>query len=529
MARIMFVTILSVFVSTLYGQEPPDHSAAERPQISDGPFTVDPSELVPEFLSRSMTLDMPDSSLLELATTLEQELKTPVLFDTAALQAAGIPLAEPFRDRLANGPAYLLLNRLSVLGLAWYVDDNVIHITTAEIARQQMRTNSYPIGDLVDGGFESESLRRALAETLLTGTETGESGSVQLLGDVLFVRHNHLVHRQVRGLLSALRKHGRQTFIMDPPEHQPLRKQLDVNVSAQFNSVPLSTTVTKLADLTGLDIRIDSAALRAGNVREREPVSLTLSDRPLRTVLTAMLGQLKLTWTLRDAVIWVTTPAARKAERVIAVYDVGDLCRNTKETYALMNAIPDQTSGEWHKSKKETGHGRVISPGAGCIIVRHTQKTHRELEQLLQAYRIALANSKQRNVSESGSEIVTRFHRLQTPLAEALHRRLAQLIPGWNSDSKTDLISAGKGVTSELNDDGDSIPFELEMSVLIVTQERRIQRELTDIIERLTEGDFLLEIDKEDEYLGGGGGGGGFGGGGGQGFFSLQDHAHDTN
>jgi hypothetical protein len=47
--------------------------------------------------------------------------------------------------------------------------------------------------------------------------------------------------------------------------------------------------------MAALDIRLDSVALRIGNIREREPVSLTLADRPLRPVLTAMLSPLKLT------------------------------------------------------------------------------------------------------------------------------------------------------------------------------------------------------------------------------------------
>jgi type II secretory pathway component GspD/PulD (secretin) len=214
----------------------------------------------------------------------------------------------------------------------------------------------------------------------------------------------------------------------------------------------------------------------------------------------------------------VTTADEQRLERVIAVYDVRDLCRNTKETLALINAIPGQTSGEWHSKTKTTTHGRVVTPKSGCIIVRHTQKTHRELLQLLQKYRRTLANSKQRRAPDSSDQVVTRFFRLQTPLAKALQQRLEQLVAGWDSDSKTDRIAVGKGVTSETNDDGEMVPFELELSVLIVIHKRSVQRELNNIIDRLTNGDHLIDFDQE----GRGGGGGGFGGGG-HGFFSLRD------
>ena len=103
-------------------RDEPANPTAERPKISDGPFTVDLTRLVPDFLARSVTLDFSDSSLQELSPVLEKELEVPVLFDTAALQSAGILPGEPFQDYLIDAPACLLLNRLSTLGLTWYVE-----------------------------------------------------------------------------------------------------------------------------------------------------------------------------------------------------------------------------------------------------------------------------------------------------------------------------------------------------------------------------------------------------------------------
>ena len=85
---------------------------------------------------------------------------------------------------------------------------------------------------------------------------------MHLLGDVLFLRNYDHAHRRLKGLLSALRRYGRQTFISEPVFHHPLREPLDVNVSGNLNDIPLAAAVRRLAKSTELDIRIGSAALR---------------------------------------------------------------------------------------------------------------------------------------------------------------------------------------------------------------------------------------------------------------------------
>ena len=77
------------------------------------------------------------------------------------------------------------------------------------------------------------------------------------------------------------------------------------------------------------------------------------------------------------------------------MYEVRDLCHGSQKTAALMNAISDQTSGFRKSDSKEALRGRIVSPRSGCVIVRQTQKTHREIPLLL-AYCVALANSRER-------------------------------------------------------------------------------------------------------------------------------------
>ncbi|MCH7689386.1 MAG: PAS domain S-box protein, partial [Planctomycetes bacterium] len=123
-----------------------------------------------------------------------------------------------------------------------------------------------------------------------TMEEDGEGGGMEWLGDVLFIRQTDQIHRQIGGLLTALRKHGRRTFTLDPPQHTILRKKLGENVSVKFLDTPLAIAVQQLVEQTGVDIRLDMPALRKKRIRDREPVSLALSDRKLSTVLHVFLS-----------------------------------------------------------------------------------------------------------------------------------------------------------------------------------------------------------------------------------------------
>ena len=69
----------------------------------------------------------------------------------------------------------------------------------------------------------------------------------------------------------------------------PIIENFKILTSRKPNLVPLSALI---------DIRLDLPALRRRRVREREPVTLNLSQRKLETVLQAIVLDLNLTWIL---------------------------------------------------------------------------------------------------------------------------------------------------------------------------------------------------------------------------------------
>lgn len=497
------------------------------PKVPDAPRTIDPATLVPDVLAEKVTVKFDDSSLGELAQWLEDDRKIVTVFDGKALGAAGIPLGEPVTDRLDDAPLYLMLNRLSTLGLSWYMEDNILRITTESAAKSRLVTDSYNITDLLDAGFKPDRL----SETILLTTSgkwsdedqpVAGGGSLRWLGDVLFVWQTDAVHREIRGLLQALRKYGRRTFIYDPPQHEILRQKLNENVSVDFHETPLVQAIADLAAKSGADIRLDLAALRLRRIRDREPVTLTLADRKLQTVLPVLLADLDLTWVLRDGVMWITSSAHAAHEYKTAVYFVEDLCQNDNESMELQSAIESQTEGRW-----ESGEGVIYFARTGAMVVRQTESVLTNIETLLENYRKALRQSKPRKEHQlDPKEVVTRYYRMHSNLADDLETKLTQLVePGsWKSAAKPkaagtilkvasnpDLTSASAAVVAPNSSNGNgpqAMWLTISRSVLIITQTRENHDKIQAVFQKIQFGDQPAQ-----GGMMGGMGGGGFGGG----------------
>ncbi len=493
---------------------PADHDPvppAAAIEIKDEPRGIDPALFVPEPLAQPATVDLSNSSLAELAEWVGSQTGFRVLLDQGRLAEIGYTEGEPISDRIDNEPVYLLLNRLKTLDLGWSINDGVITISTADYMVDQLTTKSYTLTTLLDAEFDPDRLLETIYES-----STGEwmdydgiGGDVQLLGDVLFVRATQAGHSEIEGLLLAIQQPARQTFILDPPQNQRIRARLCETVSIDFEDTPLIEAVETLAQSTGISIRLDAQSLRDGRIRNREPLTLSLEERQLDTVLAALFHNLGLTWKVEDGVLWITTEDSAADYHITAVYDVRDLCRDDAESQALGDAILSATGGEW--DDVDGIGGSHSFPKAGSMVVRQTEQVHQELLALLENYRTALRNSWPRPSDEPDpNEVLTRYYRMDKFQATDLLLQLPQIVrPGtWNGDAadspgKVSLVAASE-----------------TQAVLIVVQSRSAQEEIVTLLQKLESGD---SIHPQVESGGAGGGYGGGQGGFGSGFFSIEE------
>lgn len=502
-----------------------DAETPKIPKIPDEPRAVDPATILPAAVVKAATIEFEESSLREIAEWIQTESGTPVFVDVPALESIGLLSSEPVTDRLDEEPIYFLLDRLRLLGLSWYVEGDVIRISTDDVAAADLQTMPYNVGEFLDAGYEEDSLIATvrLAADLQWEEVDGVSGNVESLGDVLFVRQTRVGHRHVKGLLTALRKHARQTFAYEPSQHQGLRSKLEEPISVAFRDTPLKLAIADLSEQTELDIRLDTVELRSAGVRDREQISLALNDRPLRTVLELLLNKHDLTWSIREGVIWITSQDGADTHLKCAVYDVRDLCRNAAESNGLVNAIQTQTSADWQET---TGAGGAVEfPQPGTMVVLQTEEGHEQVLQLLAAYREALLASKIRKRSDPGSEVSVRYYQMQQQIAEVVAEYLLQAVApeSWRADDRPDapgtilqLPSNATAVsvtsTAAGQKNAGAATIAVQQSVLVIRQTRDHHEEISRILQRVQYGDQPLQRGF------GGGMGGGFGGG----YFSLK-------
>jgi hypothetical protein len=511
-------------------------AAAKAPSaaivIADEPKAIDPATLVPEKLAAKATVQFKETSLTDVVKWIREELKIGVTLDAKALADENILLSEPVTDRLNDEPLYLLLDRLRALGLGWYLEGGVLHITTITDTADHMATVPYNLGDLLDAGYDGPRIDDTITKIAEPASWDGNGGqgSVVLLGDVLFVRNTAPVQRLVAGLLAALRKHGRQTLIADPPQHALLRKKLEENVTVNFKDAPLADAVGQIARKAQADIRLDHAGLKTAGLRERIPVSLDLADQKLKVVLGALLNQHNLTWILRDGALWITSQEEAGATTSSAVYDVRDLCRDQGESNALEGAIESQAKGPWDSNG---GNGSIDFVRPGVMVVSSTEDQLAAVLTLLENYRTALRASKPRkHRGADPKEVITHYYRVQTPIAEDLAKFLPQLVrpETWKSAEKPDATGTivvvastvdlrdaqGHDVVAEKTAENSKHVLAVHNSVLIIRQMREVHDQVTELIQNVERGD--TSGGGAFSGMGGGLGGGGFGGG----FFGVS-------
>lgn len=494
-------------------------------EIKDEPKTIDPVKFVIDPLRQKVSVKFDGKSVREIIEWMRDRLQMAILVDPDLADEVFL-LTEPVTEQLDNDPLYLLLERLRAVGLDWYVKDGVLHISTSSNDGEQLTTIPQNIGEFLDREFDPDRLMDAIVNgtDIEAWEDEGGPGSLILLGDVLFVRQSHRIHRQVSMLLEAIRNHGRRTFVGESDKHELLRKALDKKIDVSFADTPLAEAFSRLAKTAETDIRIDRAVFEMKRVRAREPVSLTLKNQKLSMVLQAMAAPHSLTWTLQNGVIVITDLESAERNLKTAVFDVRDLSRDDNEAEALHEALVMQSEG-WIENG---GQGSINFARPGIMVVRTTEKMHADVLKMLELYRQALKNSKVRKKkTEDPEEVITEYYRMPKIMADDLEKHIRELVDAesWQTGEN----GKGQGTLLKLASRPDILgtgesPALLENSVLIVKQHRKNHVLIRELIRNLEfgqrppamTGGFGGEM---QGGFGGGQGGGGLGGGpfGGQG------------
>lgn len=135
-----------------------------------------------------------------------------------------------------------------------------------------------------------------------------------------------------------------------PPEGQKeasIKDILDQRMAFDFSEKPLASIVQQLGAQTGITIYLDARHLEEAGVNRDTPVTHAFSDIRLRTYLDLMLGELDLTYMVKDDVLFITTPEyAESPDRmVVRVYDCRELLALPRPPGSTRPKAPKMTGG----------------------------------------------------------------------------------------------------------------------------------------------------------------------------------------
>jgi Flp pilus assembly secretin CpaC len=96
-------------------------------------------------------------------------------------------------------------------------------------------------------------------------------------------------------------------------------------ISLHFKDVPLEQAIRDLTLMSGVQVQPDYAALDAQNINLQSPLSISVDNVDMKSALNLLLNRLKLSYTIENQVLMITTPEKTKGRLVRVTYPVGDL------------------------------------------------------------------------------------------------------------------------------------------------------------------------------------------------------------
>ncbi len=161
-------------------------------------------------LDSKATFDFQETPLRDVVAYLSKKHKVTLAIDTRALDEAGIevdtPITKKIRDmRLTNALKHLL----RPMDLKVIVKDEVLLITTPEVAEEHLTARIYPVGDLADLDDDFGILIQTIVRTVspTTWDEVGGPGSAAPFApsQCLVIQQTGEVHDGIADLLTKLR------------------------------------------------------------------------------------------------------------------------------------------------------------------------------------------------------------------------------------------------------------------------------------------------------------------------------------
>jgi hypothetical protein len=334
--------------------------------------------------------------LKEAIEDLKELLAVPIVLETKVLEEAAINREKPISGKSRGGTALDDVNDLlRPYKLEAEIHHNVLIVTTMEKHATLLVCRAYRLKKVADAKLLTEQIEFKIGRD--SWSDVGGPGSIAGIGaHVLMIRQTPAIHREIekafeKDLLSAKTPPDRVAALAPTKGVDPLAKMRNVlhhPESVDFPEIPFGEAVEWLATNRKIPLVLDrnAFAVAVPSFNLETPVTINFKELPLETILTLMLSELHMDWSIDREQILITTTEVAKARLLTIAYDVRDLTSvadGKSLTQALMRTVQPAS---W----SDVGGPGKISAAEGELSITQTVQVHRIIETWLADLRTAL-------------------------------------------------------------------------------------------------------------------------------------------
>ena len=458
-------------------------SRSGLPRVID----IDPAGFLPVPLCRTVEKPLDSDPLNVVAEEIGRIAGLPCRIDESELREGGAD-GDTRVTMPAGMPLYMALDQLCFRHqcmeprgrqLDWYVDDGVIAITTATAAEDRMLVHGFDASQILrlwNGDRQSiiDVLQAHCGFDCIWMDIDGVGGEIDFAGNVLMVRQSYRMLRKVAALLDAMQRRAETIRVDHAPRDANLFEVLNQPVNGWFQGIPLETAIASLSEQCGITLEIAAGDLEDDGVLMDDAVFCELRDQPLGLVLDTMLHDVqgaKLSYIVRDGIVWITTKNTHDDHLERFFYHVGDLLRVMREQQ-LIDLIQSQVDGEWIDIDGFGGDVDVMPDT--YLIVSAPRASQEETAELLATLRGSLVMPD----ADNPNAMISRTYLLSATLAEDLESVLLELVSPESWYDPYRLPNSGQGRVY-------SIRIDASHTSLVIHQTLDNHRQIDRLLDRI--------------------------------------------
>jgi hypothetical protein len=289
--------------------------------------------------------------LKDALAAIAKKHKLTIVIDDKKLDEANVSAKTPLTHAARGVPLEIALQKLlNEVGLDYIVRDEVVEVTSRDMADTYLIYRIYPVADLIvpppqasaadaEARPDYESLIQMIQQTVYPDSwaEAGGPGIAGRLPGCLMVHQTIDHHRQVQVLLQVLRKARKIAAGSGPPmEHairvresefdQRIEESLGRRVSVSLADASLSDIVKLLSKEHGIVAKINVKKVEEWGFDPRKVRGTFAADNiSLRSALRWLLRGYALSWIVRDGELLITSREEAENYLVTRLYPVADL------------------------------------------------------------------------------------------------------------------------------------------------------------------------------------------------------------